>query len=439
MASSGRGQWGSRMGFVLAAAGSAVGLGNIWRFPYLAGENGGSIFILVYLGCILAIGLPILIAEVMLGKTAQRDPVGTFRQLAGPRSPWQAVGFMGVLAAFMILSFYSVVAGWCVDFIYKSATGVFQPGHTMDEVIGLFKDLRESPGLQALFHGLFMVLTIGIVAAGVQKGLERWNEILMPALLLILLGLGAYSLTQPNAMAGLAFMFEPDLDQFSWNSVLTALGQCFFSLSLGMGAMMTYGSYLRENQRVPSSAGWVVITDTAIALLAGLVIFPIVFSFGQSPAQGPSLVFVTLPAAFLQMPGGTWVALAFFILLLCAALTSALSLLEVITAYFVDEFKLSRVKAAILFGAICFLIGLGCIYWGELFTFLDRATSNYLLPLGGLLISLYAGWKLDRAITEREFAAAGMTRWFGVWRWSARLVAPALVALVFLHALGALG
>jgi NSS family neurotransmitter:Na+ symporter len=439
MAEPQRSHWRSRLGFVWAAAGSAVGLGNIWRFPYVAGENGGSIFVLIYLLCVAFLGLPIIIAEVILGKSTQRNPVGAFRALAGPRSPWQLVGFMGVMAAFVILSFYSVVAGWCLDFIYKALTGVFQPGHTMDEVMSIFKQLTASPFQQSVFHGLFMLMTVGIVVAGVQKGLQRWNEILMPALIVILLVLIGYSLMQPGAKQGFEFMLRPDPSRLTGKSVLAAMGQCFFSLSLGMGAMLTYGSYLSREQRVPNSAAWVVVMDTGIALLAGFVVFPIVFSFGQQPAQGPGLVFVTLPAAFLQMPGGTWVALAFFVLLLFAALTSAMSLLEVISAYFIDEFNMPRPLAAVMFGLICFIIGVGCAFSGGFFDFLDGLSSNYLLPLGALFISLFAGWKLDAALARQEFAGAWYAGFYGLWRICVSCIAPVLVLLVFLNATGLFG
>ena len=431
-----RGHWHSRIGFIWAAAGSAVGLGNIWRFPYLAGENGGSMFVLVYLACVLLIGLPIMIGEVTIGKAGQRNPIGAFRILAGEKSWWLYVGFMGLAAAFVILSFYSLVAGWCIDFIWKAATGVFQPGHTMEEVSALFKELTGDPKQQALFQAIFMVLTIGIVAAGVQKGLERWNEILMPLLILILLALAGYAWTQPGAGKGLEFLMKPDPTKLTGRAILTAMGQCFFSLSLGMGAMMTYGSYLRAEQRVPTSVVWVIVMDTLLALLAGFVVFPLVFSFGQEPGQGPGLVFVTLPAAFLKMPGGTWVALSFFVLLLFAALTSAISLLEVVTAYFVDEYKMPRRQATVMFGSVCFLTGLGCAFSLDYLDVLDKLQGNYLLPLGGLLIAVFAGWRLDRRHAEHDFAGTWYAGLFGVWRFCVRFVAPALVAVVFLNALG---
>ncbi len=438
MTKPGRGHWRSRIGFIWAAAGSAVGLGNIWRFPYMAGENGGSIFVLVYLGCVLLLGLPVMIAEVMLGKATQSNPVGAFRALAGRHSPWQLVGFMGVLAAFVILSFYSVVAGWCLDFLYKTVTGVFRPGHTMEEVTRIFEQLLASPRPQIAFHGVFMLLTVGIVVAGVQKGLERWNKILMPALIVILLVLVGYGLTQPGGAPAMQFMLRADPSKLTAKTVLAAMGQCFFSLSLGMGAMLTYGSYMRREDRIPTAAAWVVAMDTGIALLAGFAVFPIVFTFGQSPQGGPGLVFKALPAAFLQMPGGTAVALAFFVLLLFAALTSSISLLEVITAYFVDEYQMPRRTAATMFGLVCFLMGVGCAYSGGYLDFLDQLQSNYLLPFGALLISLFAGWRLDKTVAREEFAGTRYARLHGAWRVCVRFVCPILVLLIFLNATGLL-
>ncbi len=431
-----RGHWGNRIGFIFAAAGSAVGLGNIWRFPYMTGENGGSIFVLVYLLAVAFLGLPIIIAEVIFGKITQRNPVGAFKSIAGEKSPWQIVGFIGILAAFVILSYYSVVAGWSLGFIYKSIAGVFEPGHSMEEVKKIFNSLTSSPFHQILYHGIFTAIVISIVAAGVQKGIQRWNEILMPALIFILIGLIVYSFTLPGAMQGIKFMLQPDPGKLTGASVLAAIGQCFFSLSLGMGAMITYGSYLKRHDRASGSAGWVVSMDTGVALLAGFAVFPIVFSFGQEPAQGPGLVFVSLPAAFLQMQGGTWVAMAFFILLFVAALTSAISLLEVITAYFYDEHNMPRHLGAVMFGFICFLTGIGVTYSSGYFDFLDKLASNYLLPLGAVSISLFVGWQLNKEIIKNDFEGTFYAKIFGVWLWCIRLISPVLVIIVFLNALG---
>ena len=431
-----RSHWGNRAGFIFAAAGSAVGLGNIWRFPYMTGENGGSIFVLVYLLAVAFLGLPILIAEVLLGKATQRNPVGAFKSIAGDKSPLQIVGFIGLLAAFVILSYYSVIAGWALGFMHRSIAGVFEPGHSMEEVKRIFNDLTSSPVQQIVFHGIFISAVIAIVAAGVQKGIQRWNELLMPALIFILIGLIIYGFSLPGAMQGIKFMLQPNPGKLTGASVLAAIGQCFFSLSLGMGAMITYGSYLKRHDRASGSSGWVVTMDTGIALLAGFAVFPIVFSFGQEPAQGPGLVFVSLPAAFLQMPGGTWVAMAFFILLFMAALTSAISLLEVITAYFSDEHSVPRHLGAVMFGFISFLTGIGVTYSSGYFDFLDKLASNYLLPLGAVSISLFVGWRLKKEIIKTDFEGTFYAGIFGVWLWCIRLISPVLVIIVFLNALG---
>ena len=437
MTSNNRGQWKSRLGFIFAAAGSAIGLGNIWKFPYVVGQNGGSAFLLVYLLMILFLGLPVLIAEVMLGKASQRDPVGAFEVLDRKGTPWRVIGFGGVLAAFVILSFYSVIAGWCIEFVVRSAVGDFSPAAHPDRAAGAFAQLTSSSDLQILYHGIFILMVVGIVYAGVQAGLQRWCEILMPLLLVILVALIVFALTQPGAAEGVKFLLEPDFGKLKPESILSAMGQCFFSLSLGMGAMLTYGSYLRKEDNVVSAASWVVALDTGIAIFAGFVIFPIVFTFNIDPGAGPGLVFQSLPMAFQKMQFGSLVSLAFFVLLLAAALTSGISLLEVISAYFVDEFKMPRHLAAIMFGLICFLMGVGVAYSPPYFEkFLDPLASNYLLPLGALFISLFAGWRLDQKIAESEFAETKFAKVFHVWLNCVRYVAPVLIAVVFLNTTG---
>ena len=431
-----RGQWNSRLGFIFAAAGSAIGLGNIWRFPYIVGENGGSAFLVVYLLLILFLGLPVLVAEIMLGKASQRDPVGAFEKLDRPGSYWKGVGYMGVLSAFIILAFYSVVAGWCIDFIIRAATGSFSPAASPAMAAQAFGVLTSSAPVQIWCHGIFIAFVVGIVYAGVQAGLQRWCEILMPLLLVILIGLIFFSMSLPGAAKGVEFLLKPEVGKLNADAMLAAMGQCFFSLSLGMGAMLTYGSYLRKEDNVVSSAGWVVTLDTGIAIFAGFVIFPIVFSYGIDPAAGPGLVFVSLPMAFQQMPAGSIVALAFFVLLLAAAVTSAISLLEVISAYFVDEFKMPRHLAAVMFGLICFLMGVGVAYNLAYLDWLDNVASNYLLPLGALAISLFVGWKLELEIARSEFAGTKFQAVFGVWLGCVRFVAPVLIALVFLNKIG---
>ncbi len=397
-----REHWGSRLGFVLAAAGSAIGLGNIWKFPYICGENGGGAFVVVYLVCIVMIGLPIMLSEFLIGRKSQLDPVGAYKSIK-PDSPWYLVGGMGVFAGFIILSYYGVVAGWTIGYIVEFLRGIFVGLETPDRIGDHFARFAADPVKAIGYHALFIVLCMLIVIKGIKVGIERWSRILMPTLLGILLLLIIRGLTLEGAMAGLEFFLKPDFDKLGPESVLIALGHAFFTLSLGMGAMITYGSYLRSEDNLPQAAFTVCILDTLIALMAGIAIFPAVFAMGQAPDVGPGLVFVSLPAVFVKMPGGTVFAPLFFFLLAIAALTSGISLLEVVTAYFVDEKGYSRAKAVTYFGTVIFLLGVPSalsmglledfiiIRW-NFFDLVDHLAANYLLPLGGLFISIFVGW-----------------------------------------------
>ncbi|RMF19276.1 MAG: sodium-dependent transporter [Candidatus Dadabacteria bacterium] len=433
---SGRGHWASRVGFVLAAAGSAIGLGNIWKFPYITGEYGGGAFVLVYLGCIAVVGMPIMLAELLLGKLSQRDPVGAFRELEHSRSGWQLVGWLGVASAFVILSFYSVVAGWALAFFARSVMGVIAAGADPAMIGGLFSELYANPTEQIVWHAIFMGVTIAIVSGGVHKGIERWSDILMPALLMMLLGLFIYALTLDAARDGARFLFAADFSKLTPDAVLEALGHSFFTLSLGMGAMITYGSYLGRDANLVRAGTWIVILDTVIALLAGMVIFPIVFQFGMEPGAGPGLIFKTLPLAFIQMTGGQLVACVFFLLLSFAALTSAISLLEVAVAFFHDEVGLDRKVAAGGIGGIIFLLGVPSALYGSFFDFMDQISTNYMLPIGGLGIAIYTGWVLDRARAEGGLGPGVSAGLIAAWLQVLRFVTPVLVLIVFLHKIG---
>ena len=447
-----REHWSGAWGLVLAAAGSAIGLGNIWKFPYIVGENGGGAFVLVYLLCIAIIGAPVMICEFALGRHTQRNPVGAFKALAPQTSVlahlvglgvllagiflllfrcwgwgailvglgllvfrygWVLVGAMGVVAGFTILSFYSVVAGWTVGYVWKAVSGQLDFA-TVEAAKEHFNHFIVAPAWAVGCHFVFMVLCVLIVYKGVQSGIERWSKILMPVLLLIILALIVRSLTLPGAMAGVRFYLTPDFSMINAGSVLIALGHAFFSLSLGMGAMITYGSYIDRKENLFSATLSVVGLDTLIALMAGLAIFPAVFAQGFGPDAGPGLVFQVLPTVFHQIPLGTFWAFLFFVLLLIAALTSGISLLEVVTAYFVDERGWKRHQAAVVFGGAIFLLGAFCAVsvadWsrleplhallaktfgsvkGSFFDVMDNLSSNWLLPLGGLFISLFTGW-----------------------------------------------
>lgn len=451
-----QGLWSSRMAFILAVTGSAVGLGNIWKFPYIAGENGGGAFVLVYLLCVFAIGLPIMMSEVLIGRRGRRNPIATMKivgeEEAG-QSWWQIVGISGVLAGFMILSFYSVVAGWALAYIFKSATGTFT-GIDAAGVGQVFSDLTADWTTLLTWHTAFMFLTIIVVARGVQRGLEQAVRILMPALLILLTILFIYSYNQGNFQEGVNFLFRADFERLTGESVLVALGHAFFTLSLGMGAVMAYGAYLPEGTSILSTSIAVVFADTIIALMAGLVIFPIVFANGLEAGQGPGLIFQTLPLAFGQMTGGVIFGTLFFVLLSFAAWTSSIGLIEPAVAWLTERFHLSRPKAAWLVGGLTWVMGIGCVLsfnllsefkiWrpgaepGTIFDALDHFASNLMLPLGGLLISVFAGWVMCRNSTSEELDM-GTGALYQLWRFLARYVAPAMVLLIFLRGLDLIG
>lgn len=441
-----RGHWSSRFGFIMAAAGSAVGLGNIWKFPYITGMHGGGAFVLFYLLCIAVVGIPIMLAEMTIGRQTHKDPVGAFRKLRG--GAWTMVGWLGVTAGFVILSYYAVVAGWAVDYLWLALKGTFSGQHVR-EVPELFNSLLASDFSQLFWQALFMGLTVWIVLGGVSHGLERANRIMMPVLLLILIVLAVRGIFSPGGSQALAFLFTPDWHKLNGAAMLEAMGHAFFSLSLGMGAMLTYGSYADDRTNLPNVALTVSIMDTCVALLAGIAIFPIVFTYGMEPSAGPGLVFKTLPILFSQMPGGSIIAILFFLLLVFAALTSSISLLEVVVAYYCDEKKWSRRKATLIMGLLIFLLGVPSALSNHLLAdfhfigernFLDSIdflATNYLLPIGGLAIALFTGWVMTTRLARDEIEK-GSVRFhlFPFWRFLIRYVSPILVAIVFLSRSG---
>jgi len=439
-------QWGSRLGFILAAMGSAVGLGNIWRFSYVVGENGGAAFLLIYVLCVAFIGLPIVMAEFMIGRRAQSDAVTSFQKIA-PGKPWQAAGFMGLASAFIILSFYGVVAGWTLKYFFSYLTGgIALVG--AETYTDHFVNFITHPSAPLVWQSLFMAATIAIVLGGVKKGIEVANKILMPTLAVLVIGMAAYSLSLGGGREALNYLFKPDWSVLSEPSVyLAALGQAFFSLSLGMGALITYGSYLSKKEKLPGAALSVTVLDTLFAITAGLVIFPAVFAFGANPGDGVGLVFFTLPGIFARMAGGTIVGTLFFFLLAMAALTSAVSLLEVPTAYFVTRFNWDRKKTAVILGIIIFAIGIPSslgqgtlshvrlIGGRDILDSMDFIASNILLPLGGLIIALFVGWGWKRADAFGESDLGHSTRG-KTWLFLLRYVAPIAIGLVFLVSTG---
>lgn len=442
--SNGRGSWTSRVGFIMAAAGSAIGLGNIWKFPYLTGKNGGFAFLIVYLAIVFTMGISVMLAEVVIGKAAQRNPVGAFAKLGG--GLWPLVGFMGLTAGFIILSFYSVVAGWTIAYIIKSPLGLL--ASTDPKVLGeIFGKFVSDPVEPLIYHAIFMALTVLIVAAGIEKGIERWCKLLIPGLVFILLILIVRAVTLPGAIKGIAFYLAPDFSKINAKVINAALGQAFFSLSLGMGCIMTYASYFPREENAPKSVVWVTFMDTLIAFLAGLVVMPAVFAFGFDPAAGPGLTFITLPAVFAKMPLGVLWAVLFFLLLFFAAITSSISILEVVVAYFVDELGMSRRKAATLFGIIIFFLGIpsslslgkwsGFTIMGKVFLdFMDYLASNIMLPLGGIFISLFVGWFFwDKALVEATSEGRYPLTWAFLWKVICRYIAPIAIAWILISGL----
>jgi neurotransmitter:Na+ symporter, NSS family len=444
-----RDSFGSRFGIIAAAAGSAVGLGNIWKFPYVAGQNGGGAFLIVYILFIIAIGLPVMLSEFSIGRRAQKNAIGSFKKLA-PGTRWYLAGVMGVAAAFLILSFYSAVAGWTLEYIYISLVNGFS-GKNEQELNIMFGNFITGTWRPLFWQMVFMVLTAWIVMAGIKKGIEKYTKVLMPLLVVMILILCLRSLTLPGSAEGVAFLFRPDFSGLSTDAILAALGQAFFSLSLGMGTLITYGSYVGRNHNLGSTVVQVSAADTIIAIMAGIAIFPAVFAFGIDPAEGPGLVFITLPNIFQQIPGGYFFALIFFILLAVAALTSSISILEVVVAWFVEEFRLSRKRATILASIMISVLGIFCtlsfgvlsdvtIFGMVFFDLLDFTTSNLLLPLGGLFIVLFVGWYIGADKSRQEISNRGTLRvgYFPVFMFLVRFIAPFAITLVFIYGLGLL-
>jgi len=449
-----REQWNSKIGFILAAAGSAIGLGNIWKFPYIAGENGGASFILIYLICIAIIGLPVLIAEILLGRTTHRNPVGAFRALSKSKF-WISVGGMGVVSGFLILSFYAVIAGWAIGYISEAIIGNFSQFNTGTLAAEHFENLvADVPWIVGYFT-LFMLLTMFFVYLGIQKGIERGSKIMMPILFVLLIILMVRGITLEGSEAGITFLLNPDWSKINAQSVLVALGHAFFTLSLGMGAMLTYGSYMSKDDNVPVVAFQIIILDTVIALIAGVAIFTSVFAVGLDPSAGPGLIFHTIPATFAKMPGGYFFSILFFILLSIAALTSAISLLEVVVAYFVDELDWNRKKAVFILGFVTFLIGLPSalsfnilanykVFGMNFFDLVDFFASNILLPTGGLLIAIFVGyvWGFDKVLLNLKSGAEDLFNKhpfvISTWKFFLKYLSPILIFIVLLQSLGIL-
>ncbi len=480
-------EWSGRLAFVLAAVGSAVGLGNVWKFPYITGEYGGGFFILAYLFCIALIGLPIMLTEIALGRRGKQSPVNTLTRLsleAGAHPAWSLLGWSGMLAGCLILSYYSVIAGEVMAYSFRAGAGMFAH-QTADGIKGIFHALSTDAEKLLAWHTIFMVLTVLAVARGVRGGIEKTVTFLMPALFVLLLVLVGYAMNSSGFAAAVDFMFTPDMDRFfyarngggeylldasgekifSWKALMVAMGHAFFTLSLGMGAIMMYGSYLNRYVSIGKMALVIVSLDTLVALLAGLAIFPLVFANQLDPAAGPGLIFETLPLAFAAMPGGAFFGMLFFALLFVAALTSAVSLIEPTVAWLIESRGMRRIKATVWTGLIIWLIGLATIFsmtgttlkdivqpllaaigmedialnsglfQYNLFQIIDFFTASLMLPLGGMMIAIFAGWVMDRDSTEQEFSFRNRYV-YPVWYFMVRYVTPVLVLLVFLNIIG---
>ncbi|MFA6617830.1 MAG: sodium-dependent transporter [Candidatus Neomarinimicrobiota bacterium] len=448
-----REHWGNSLGFILAASGSAVGLGNIWKFPYITGENGGAAFIIIYLICILIIGLPVLIAEILLGRKAQKGPVSALRSLAQKnKTLWVVIGSVFFLTGFIILSYYNVIAGWSIGYVVEALQGNLGTFSNAAEASQFNATLISNPSWVILWQFAFIALGAFIVYFGVRKGIERIAKFLMPIFFIILILLVIWGLSLDGSEKGLSFLFKPDWSTVRFGTVLMALGHAFFTLSVGMGVILTYGSYLNKKDNIFFSGIMIALLDTFIALLAGLAIFTAVFAMGFDPAGGPGLVFNVLPAVFSQMPGGSIFASLFFLLLSIAALTSTISILEMLVSTLMDEFKMNRHTVVILLSISIFILGIpSALSFGELegvrifglslFDSMDYLSANILMPLGGLFIALFVGWNLKREEVMGELFSgfrdgSGNRKLANSWYFLLKYIAPILIILVFLSSIG---
>ncbi len=437
-----RAEWGSRLGFILAAAGSAVGLGAIWKFPYVAAQNGGGAFLLIFLMIVFTLGISLMIAEMAVGASTRKSPVGAYRKLGGKW--WSGVGYIGVLCGFLILSFYSVVGGWTIAYIIKSIEGSIL---TADPVVlsHTFDSFIADPVIPLWYHAVFMGLTAGVILAGVQKGIERVSKYLMVMLFLLILILIARGLTLHGALDGVVTFLHPDFGKVTPAMIIEAMGLAFFSMSLGMGCMITYGSYASGETAIPNSAGNVIGLTTLICFLSGLMVFPAIFVFGFNPAAGPGLTFITMPAVFSQMSGGQLFGILFFFLLFVAALTSSVSLMEVVVSFFIDEFRFPRMMTTVIMSILMFVLGIGAslslgvwknytLFGKNLFGLLDYVSSNLIMPFGGIMIAILVGWKAWPVISARLTRPDGTCPvWLPLFKFFCRFIAPVLIFVILLQ------
>lgn len=442
-----RDSFGSKFGAIAALAGSAVGLGNIWKFPYEAGNNGGGAFLLVYIFFTIAIGLPVMLSEFALGRRSQKNAFGTFKLLA-PNSKWHYFGILSIVASACVLSFYGTVSGWTLEYVWLSVCNFFE-GKSATDITDTFNHFISHPYKSVLWQVGFMFLSGAIILAGVKKGIERYTKMMMPVLFVIIIILCIRTCTLDGAGEGLKFLFYPKFSELTGNGVLSALGQAFFSLSIGMGVLLTYASYISKNENLTTISLQVIATDTLVALLAGIAIIPAVFAFHIDPQSGPGLVFLTLPKVFQSMAFGQVWSILFFVLLTFAALTSSISLLEVIVAYLMEEKRMSRLKATIVTTLSISFLGVFCtlsfgplshirIFNFAIFDFFDFVSSNLLLPLGGILLCIFAGWRLDKSVLYNELSNQGILKMkmFKIYIFILKFIAPVSILFILLNVLG---
>ena len=442
--------FGSRFGALVAMAGSAVGLGNLWRFPYLVGENGGAAFIIIYVALCFLICLPIFISEFVIGRRSQKNAFAAYRDLSGG-SAWKWVGLMTVIIPLVVASYYSVIGGWSIQYLFKSLTFSFT-SDTQDAINTMFTDFVSSPWPPLVCHTLFLLVTAIVVMSGIKGGIEKFSKIMMPLLFFIVIGIAVYSLTLPGADAGVRYLFHPDFSKIDGKACAAALGQAFFSLSLGFGTILTYGSYVSKKENIMFQSTATAVSDLMFAMIAGTAIMPAVFAFGLNPQSGPGLVFETLPYVFSQMPAGGFIAILFFVALIVAAVTSSISMFEVAAAYLIEEKNMSRVAACSLIFVICWVFGAFCslsfgpmsdilIFGRTIFDFFDNLSSNILMTLGSLMTVLFVGWRLKKTDIYDEFTNGGTlsanVRIFGVLWFLIRYIAP--LAIIFIFLFGLLG
>lgn len=445
-----REHWSNQLGLILAAAGSAIGLGTLWKVPYVIGQNGGGIFVLFYILCIFFIGIPIFIAELMIGRKAERGAVGTFVNLSNNSAVWKTAGWLGVMSSFVLFSYYSVVAGWGLNYVLMSLSNSFA-GLSSDEINNIFHTLERSGDVTLFWHFIFAAITVAVVYPGIREGIEYWSKFMTSALFVLLFLLACYSCTLEGFWPAFEFIFSPKLENFKPSGALEALGLSFFTLSVGQGIMITYGSYMRRSDDIPKTGAIIGSTIIFVSLLAGMMIFPIIFTFGFSPEGGPGLIFQTLPFLFSQLPGSIIISTIFFTLFTFAALTSSIAMVEVVAANAMDLWGWTRKKAVLLSGLAGFVFGIPSalshsnslfanwksIYGKTFFDTMDNLLSVWLLSIGGLLVALFVGWRLNHAIAKEEFMAGSRWQWlFKPWLFLVRWFAPVAILLIILHSTG---